>query len=209
MDDAIFSIAIDEFDNKWFGAVYVVYELIGGTVYDVKSNPNWSFGNQYRASFDFTSLIPRDTYILTVQGAVGTDGIEIAPFSNYTFTVDYAGEISDTSPPKAPLAEVCAGPDLHSLFGTWYAQDTESAINLYSYAIGTKSGLTDVMNWTNTTETTFSRTDMNLIAEQEYFLSVKARNTSGLWSSIALPQGVFAGSGTCSSAYVYLPTILK
>jgi len=56
----------------------------------------WSSLNQFQATYDFTSLIPRDTYTLTVQSAVGTDSIETAPYSNYTFTVDYAGAIADT-----------------------------------------------------------------------------------------------------------------
>lgn len=169
----------------------------------------WLDADTYRATLEVTSLIRRDEYLTQISGAVGTDGIEIAPVADYPFTVDYAGAISDSTPPPAPTVRLCAGETLSSISASWSAFDPQSAITLYSYAIGSSPGGVDVVNWTSTAATSMSRTDLNLIAGQRYSIAVKARNTGGLWSEIAIPPGVLAGSGVCATNEwrVFLPKL--
>jgi hypothetical protein len=163
----------------------------------------------YHVTLEITSLIPRDDYLIHISGAVGTDGIEIAPTLGFPFTVDYAGAISDTTPPHEPIVEFCAGTSVGNLSATWTAYDPQSSINMYSYAIGTNPGGSDVVNWTSTTATSFSRTNLNLTAGHTYYVAVKARNAGGLWSETGIPSGVVAGSGVCTinSRQLFLPMI--
>jgi len=169
----------------------------------------WLDASTYRATLEVTSLIPRGDYLTKISGAVGTDGIEIAPMLGYPFTVDYAGAVSDSTPPPAPGVEVCAGVTLGSLSASWSVVDPETAITLYSYAIGSSPGGAEVVSWTDTTAGSMSRADLNLIAGQTYYLAVKARNAGGLWSEAGMPPGVLAGSGLCATNdwRIYLPKL--
>lgn len=208
----VFTIARDPDGSHWFGTAGN-----GGAVlwnhpaYPIVENAHWIDAHTYRATYDITSLIPRDDYVVSVTSAVGTDDIEIAPVVGYTFTVDYAGAIGDTTPPPSPAVTACAGAALDTLTAEWSANDPDSLIDLYSYAIGTKPGGSDVVNWTNTTATSFVRSGLSLIGDQPYFISVKARNEGGLWSPIAVPDAVYAGSGVCSTTttFVYLPLVIR
>jgi hypothetical protein len=159
----------------------------------------WLDASTYRTTLEVTSLIRRDDYLTAVSGAVGKDGIEIALVSGYPFTVDYAGAVSDSTPPPAPTVNLCAGETLGSLSAAWSASDPQSAITLYSYAIGSSPGGAEVVNWTDTTASSMARTDLNLIAGQTYYIAVKARNAGGLWCEAAIPPGVLAGSGVCAA----------
>jgi uncharacterized membrane protein len=70
---------------------------------------------------------------------------------------------------------------------------------LYSYAIGTTAGGIDVVNWTNTPNTSFLRSGLGLIEGRQYYISVKARNAGGLWSAVGLPPAVIAGQASCTT----------
>jgi PKD repeat protein len=94
----------------------------------------------------------------------------------------------------------CGADTPGTLSGRWTAHDPESAITLYRYAIGTTPAGTDVINWTNTPDTSFARTGLSLIAGHTYYVSVKARNEGGLWSEAGVSSGVIAGTGTCPNA---------
>ncbi len=206
------TVVIDQLHNKWLnlsGEGLAV--LVGGSIYPIIEDGQWQDQRTYRAVFNITSLIPRGDYVVSVASAVGTDGIEIAPVSGYTFTVDYAGGIGDTKPPNAPAVTACSGTAMDTLSAQWSATDPESSIDLYTYAIGTTLGGSDVVNWTNTTDTSFNRSGLNLINDQPYFVSVKARNEGGLWSTAAVPDAVYAGSGVCSTTtmFVYLPLAIR
>jgi hypothetical protein len=98
---------------------------------------------------------------------------------------------------------------LASLSATWTAYDPQSSISLYSYAIGINPGGSDVVDWTSTSSTSFSRTNLNLRLGQTYYVAVKARNAGGLWSEAGIPPGVVAGSGVCTinSRQLFLPMI--
>ncbi|MHB9035557.1 MAG: polysaccharide deacetylase family protein [Armatimonadota bacterium] len=71
----------------------------------------------------------------------------------------------------------------------WSASDPESRIFQYQYAVGSNSGCGDVVPWTYTNQsgTVFS----GLGSGRQLYLSVRAQNEFGLWSSVAsklIPQ---------------------
>jgi hypothetical protein len=194
------AIAADLEGSHWFGSEFGgVAVLWNKPLYPIENNPQWLDDHTYRGTYDITSLVERGEYRVHVSGAVGTDGMEIAPTVGYPFTVDYAGAIGDTSPPPVPAVEACASTTVGTLSASWSAYDPDSVITLYSYAIGTTPGGGEVVNWTNTMATSFTRTGLGLIAGHTYYISVKARNEGGLWSEAGTPAGLVAGSGTCTT----------
>ncbi len=196
LDDRLF---IDRTGSKWISTWGGGIDVLGGATISIANDPRWLDSTHYQVSVNVDARIDRGAYTIGVQGAFGADGIEIAPNSTYTFTVDYAGGVGDTTPPPAPTVLACgaASPDI--LSASWYASDPESNIDRYQFAIGTTSGGADVINWTNTTNTSFVRDGLSLTSGQTYYVSVKARNTGGLWSEAGVSSGVVAGSGACPS----------
>ena len=177
--------------------------------YRVDLDPKWLNDTSYRAQVEINTTIPRDNYSIIVENAFGTDGVEgIKELSNILI-VDYAGAISDNTPPLQPIATLCADTTLNSLTAYWYTKDLESKINMYRYAVGTSIGSTDIINWTNSTKTSISLSGLILNNNQEYYLAVQARNEGGIWSLPGLTEGVKAGTGTCSSNFISLPLVRK
>jgi len=197
----------------WDGSTLAtVEELTPWAVYTDFYGGSWLTPNLYRTSYDFSTFIPRGAYTLTVSGTqtpeytgsgtgilpVPGGGMEIAPNSAYTFTVDYAGYINDTTAPPVPTVTTCAPATPDALSATWSAYDPDSAIDRYQYAIGVTPGGIEVVNWTFTPLTETTRVSLTLVAGQTYYFSVKARNEAGLWSEVG-GAGVVAGSDTCVS----------
>jgi hypothetical protein len=103
-------------------------------------------------------------------------------------------EISDTTPPTAPSVSAWGNGTLTQLSARATASDSGSAIAAYRYAIGTTIGGTDVVNWTNSATAVITRTGLNLLAGQTYYVSIMARNTAGLWSPVGISNAVSNGS---------------
>jgi hypothetical protein len=172
-------------------------------------NPTWISPTLFEAQTDINAQVPRGAYTLTVQGAVGLDGIEIAPHAVFTFTVDYAGAIGDTTPPLAPRVSACAALASDTLSAEWRASDPDGTITLYRYAIGSTPGGTQVISWTQTQATSFLRSGLGLTPGQTYYVAVQARNAGGLWSPAGVSAGVRAGTGQCSAAPLFLPFLRR
>ena len=94
------SLWIGGFRNPMFTQVSV---YAGGLDYLLEENSQWLDASLWRTTYDITTFVPRGVYTLTISSAKGTDGIAIAADSRFNFTVDYAGEISDFTPPDPPL----------------------------------------------------------------------------------------------------------
>ncbi len=158
-------------------------------------NPFWASGSVYRAYLDVTSLILNDTYNVNVTDAFDSDGMRMAPFSKSTFTVDYAGAITDKTPPLKPVVTASGNGSLTTLSANWSSSDPESAITGYRYAIGTSPGTRDVAAWRYlpSSTTSVARTGLKLTAGRTYYVSVGARNVGGLWSADGISNGVKAG----------------
>jgi hypothetical protein len=176
------------------------------TSFVVSDNAQWLDATRWRATYDVTSLVPRGTYTISVSGARGTDGMEIPTDTRFTFTVDYAGEITDQTPPEPP--SVIAGGkegDASTVEAMWWASDPDSSITGYRYAIGTAAGATDIVNWTNTSGNSITRSGLGLVEGRQYWLAVQARNVGGLWSA----SGYSAFVAGQPFPKVFLPLILR
>jgi subtilisin family serine protease len=176
------------------------------TDYVVIDNAQWVTDRVWRATYDITSLVPRGTYTISVSGAKGMDGMEIPTDTRFSFVVDYAGQITDQTPPNTPL--VIAGGkqgDPSTVEAIWWASDPDSSITGYRYAIGSAPGATDIVNWTTTNNNSFTRSGLGLIEGRQYWVSVQARNIGGLWSA----SGYSAFVAGQPLRRVFLPLVLK
>jgi hypothetical protein len=80
---------------------------------------------------------------------------------------------------------------LNTLAASWaVSADSNSGINNYFYAIGTSAGATDVLGWTdNSQSTSCTAIGLGLSVGQTYYVSVKVVNGAGL-SSICNTDGI-------------------
>ncbi len=172
----------------------------------ITSNPTWLDFNHFRSSHDISALTPLGEYEIHVSGAFGSDGIPIAPDERTTFVVDYAGEISDTTPPPQPFVSAWGDGSLTRLYARAIVDDPESDIVAYRYAIGTTPGGTEVINWTDTPTSEITHTGLTLLPDQPYYVSFTARNTGGLWSLVGTSNPVINGA---QLNYVFLPLLMR
>ena len=69
--------------------------------------------------------------------------------------------------------------------------ETVSGISKYEYAIGTSSGGTDVVDWTNnTTDTSVTKTGLTLTGGSNYYISVLGTDNAGNVSTTITSDGV-------------------
>ena len=132
--------------------------------------------------------------------------MEIPTGTRFGFTVDYAGEITDQTPPNPP--SVIAGGkegDASSVEATWSANDPDSSITGYRYAIGSAAGATDIVNWTNISSNSMTRSGLGLVEGWQYWLAVQARNEGGLWSA----SGYSAFVAGQPFHRVFLPVVIR
>jgi hypothetical protein len=187
--------------------------LQGADEYPLVDNQQWPSSSLYRGTYDITSAIPKGIYRIEVSNIVDLDGMKIAPFSNATFTVDYAGAITDKTPPLKPVVTAIGNGNLTTLSANWISSDPESSITKYRYAIGTAPGGRDVVDWTYINKSSMTHTGLNLTAGVIYYVSAGARNEGGLWSitgvSNPVPAGVLPSSKTLKSTAAYDGWILE
>jgi subtilisin family serine protease len=190
------------------------------TTYQVVDNAQWLDATRWRATYDVTSLVPRGTYTISVSGAKGATtmmsgtlalplpggGMEIPEDTRFGFTVDYAGQITDQTPPNPPavIAGGAAG-DPSTVQAMWWASDPDSSITGYRYAIGSAAGATNVVNWTNVSASSVSRSGLGLVEGRQYWFAVQARNEGGLWSA----SGYSAFVAGQSFQRVFLPLLMR
>ena len=110
------------------------------------------------------------------------------------------GTSTDTTPPTAPSnvidgstgTDISTATDTTQLSASWSAStDSESTISGYWYSIGTSSGASDTVSWTsNGTSLSFTKTGLSLTVGTTYYVSVKAVNSAGLYSTAGTSDGV-------------------
>ena len=95
------------------------------------------------------------------------------------------------------VSDIDATASMTSLSSNWTTStDPNSGIAKYWYAIGTTSGATDVVNWTNNNlNTSVTNSTLSLTQGQNYYFSVKAENSAGL-NSICSSDGIIADVNT-------------
>ena len=85
-----------------------------------------------------------------------------------------------------------------SIHATWTADDPESGIVDYWYAIGSYPGSDDVKPWTLTTATEINVDGLHLEPGHTYYVSARARNGAGLWSPLSSSDGIYILSGNAT-----------
>ena len=114
-----------------------------------------------------------------------------SPTDNQLFLVDWTA-------PNAVVVSDGTATDVDQIMPTtqlsanWTASnDANSGVVAYYYAIGTASGATDVVAWTNNgTATAFTETGLTLVPGQLYYVSVYTDNGAGLSADVVYSDGV-------------------
>jgi len=112
----------------------------------------------------------------------------------------------DWTPPSTAIiddgtsADIDTTYSLTQLSANWNTCiDTNSSIIKYWYSIGTSTGATDVVAWTdNLLSTSITHTGLSLTPNQLYYVNIKAENGAGLQSSVGSSDGqlVLLATGT-------------
>jgi len=81
----------------------------------------------------------------------------------------------------------------NEMSANWAASsDTHSGVSKYWYCIGSTPGGTEVLGWTdNNSALNFVKSGLSLNYNQTYYISVKAQNSAGLYSTPTIADGVF------------------
>jgi len=129
-----------------------------------------------------------------VGDGLGLDGLIIASDQQTKFAIDYAGSVTDTTPPTTPEVHATGNAALTTISATWSSSDLESPITLYRYGVGTIPGGRDVVAWTYTSNTSMTHSGLNLKSDVIYYITVGARNEGGIWSESGISNGVINGT---------------
>jgi hypothetical protein len=119
----------------------------------------------------------------------------LGAWSDWSVEMSFAtvGAPADSTPPTTPTV-ADDGPTTtvtSSLHASWASTDPESGVAEFEYAIGTSAGGTDVVGWTSAGAASgVNRTGLSLTVGTTYYFSVKARNGAGLWSAVAVSDGI-------------------
>ena len=206
-------LTIDNNQHLWLakGTVGELHVLWHGLDYPIVDNGEWLAPNRYRATIDVTAEIPRGTYVVSVADAVGTDGMAIAPHEVQTFTIDYAGAVTDGTAPSRPTITALGDGSLSTIRAEWSSRDAESDIDQCRYAVGTTPGGRDVRDWVYVSGNTTTATIIGLLLQQgrTYYVTVAARNGTGLWSAPGISNPVVAGEVTVIPKEVHLPLMRR
>lgn len=219
------ALAADPWGRKWAGLAGAGVGLYHDSPdYVALADAGWRDAKTYAAGYDFTAMMLKGPYTITVGSAVGGDGLPTAANRDTTFQVDYASFVTDYTPPASPEVRASSAGDLNSLDLEMSATDVDSGVTAYRYAIGSQSALRDVVEWTpvtgalaaaSDTAIQITRNGLTLIPGQAYFVQVQAQNATGLWSQAGVSNPIVAGGGIQPPPLpdidqkLYLPAVLR
>ncbi len=160
----------------------------------------WRTGTSL-TSFDYTGSNTK-TYYFRCRARDKAGNVSEYPASPDTSTI-----IDSVAPGKPAVSDgTAADVDYvtvnNSLSANWNAVTLAAA---YSYAVGTTSGGTDVVNWTETTGTSVTVPSLSLTNGGRYYFSVKARNNAKLYGEVGTSDGVLVDTTAPSTPQVYTP----
>lgn len=155
-------------------------------------------------------ISPNDESVIkwttTTLTAVSLTGLSLANGGKYYFTVkaiNGAGMISDsassdgitvdTTAPSTPVVQDDGDQTAisNSLHAQWASSDNESGIEEYSYCVGTSRGSSDIISWKSSGQSNnVNINGLSLASGVAYYISVKAKNFAGLWSSVGSSDGI-------------------
>lgn len=127
------------------------------------------------------------------ESVVGSGSVVTYRFRNG----QYAQAGADATPPTKPVV-IDIGPRTNSmsqLSASWTADDPETGIEEFQYAIGTSPGASDVLVFTSTANNSATVAGLALQAGGTYYFAVRAVNNAGLMSDVGISAGVFVDPG--------------
>jgi len=173
-------------------SIVIRYWYALGTAPGATDTIDWT-DNETNTSVSLSSLslAEGDTYYFSVKAEdiagnmtdpVSSDGVKVdatAP-DQVAWINDGSGDDEDVTSLTAQIA------------ANWAASsDTGSGIDRYWYSLGTSSGASNTVSWTdNGTDTSVSLTGMNLSDGQTYYFTVVAQNGVGLLSTPKSSDGI-------------------
>ncbi len=210
IDDKLAVDFYDYFKQKWPDP-YPVRDLRLDSQYSASSSqtPNIVWDASNTPDVDYYEMAigisPTDTSIVdwTNIGNITNyimNNLTLAECSNYyaqVRTIDSSGEIStptatdwfkyDGTPPSIPsnltISEAASSTTSKKL--TWSGATDNCSFSHYLLAIGTTTGASDVVDWTNISNTTsYQFTNITLNDNTDYFFSIKAVDSAGNESAI-------------------------
>jgi hypothetical protein len=112
-------------------------------------------------------------------------------FLTYRFT-DGRYAALDTSPPLTPVVVDggAATNNTSSLSVSWTANDPESGVREYRFALGSSPGATDVAAYSTTTANFAVLSGLLLAPGSTYYFSVRAVNRDGFESAVGMSDGI-------------------
>ena len=155
------------------------------------SDGQWLSATRFQAGYAFDANVAPGFYAAQADGAVGNDGMAAYAGSSASFQVDFGAGVS-LDPPNPPQVTAQTNGNLNHLAASWQT-DSPNNIDQYRYAIGTSPSARNVVGWTYLANTSMARSDLNLVRGQAYYVTVQARNASGLWSIDSVSTPVLAG----------------
>ncbi|MES2587442.1 MAG: N-acetylmuramoyl-L-alanine amidase [Bacteroidota bacterium] len=117
--------------------------------------------------------------------------------SSKNVNVDFYGPNILTNVNDGTGADIATQTSTTSISGNWLATtDPNNTVTSYSYAIGTTTGGSNIVSWTNIGNTlAFTKTALALTVGTTYYVSVKSYNSSGFTSSVKSSNGVLIVAG--------------
>jgi len=148
-----------------------------------------AFGNAGAAASWIINL-PHGTYYWSAR-TVDTTKKSSAWDTTDSFLVDATLPTTVATINDGTAADITYTSSASQLAANWPASsDPDSGVSYYEVAIGTSSGATDVVTWTNAgTATPTTRTGLSLVDATEYFFSVRPVNGVGLIGSVTTSNG--------------------
>lgn len=192
-------IVLDARNNLWYNNNGLTVHW-GGLDHPF-TDGQWLSATRFQASYSFDANILPGVYTVNVDGALDADGMAADASSHSSFQVAFSAGVTP-DPPAPPQVVAQTNGSLNHLAASWQA--TSPHIDQYRYAIGTTPGTRDVVGWTYVAGTSFERNDLNLVKGRTYYVTVQARNTSGLWSIDSAASSVVIGQSN-----LYLPSVRR
>jgi len=114
-------------------------------------------------------------------------------YVTYRFNLGaYSVILGDSTPPSRPVVTDggAVTASRTELFASWSAQDAESGVREYQYAIGRVAGSADIRPFTTTTQASAVVTGLNLDIGTTYYFAVRAVNNAGFIGDVGVSDGI-------------------
>ena len=198
-------------NNVYIGSWTDSTPLTNGNAVSFRSgNSNWQIDNfkVYRSRFSnqpvtvnvgncaSCELRYQNTNPLTPAGRIKSivrdSANNLSAIAYQDVNVDWTQPLQIDTVNDGPAADIDLSLSATTLSGNWSASaDTHSGLASYWYAIGTTAGDSDVVSWSpNWGFDTVALSNLTLVTNQWYYLSVRAENGAGLRSTTSVSDGV-------------------